>query len=532
MLLGLGCLLVVGPSTLLTPDLAVGHASRDLFDHLALLDHWSMTAPDWNLPSGGSLVPPDLFGMVFAAPVLAVASRATAYNVAVFCQLWAASAAAWALGRRYGSGMVAGVVFGLSPYLMGQALSGEAETLSAWPLPLWALLLSRDSVRSHALAGVVGAIAAIGSWYHGAFLAMLTGFWSLVGLVRDKRPAALVPSVVFAAVISPFAWVYARVLNSDTQLFAGPQMRDYLEVHAASLSSMSADVCAWAGAPPPGSLHIDGFGWVALGLAIWGAWRWSHDSARGWWLGVVGIGLVMSVGPVLHACGAAVTGWTPYALLVDLPAFGRMRLPHRWTLVTTLGLAVLAAHGARRLPGVIPVFVFFEALWFVGPVYQATDVSPPAIVDRIEGPVLDLPPRTLGDDLRGRYLVWQAVHNQAVPYALLMQGWSPELAREPLFIAAAAADARSNLAERQGAARQFRQGDFAQDVADWREDPRPDALEGAALRLSALGLRQVVLHRDRLDPGSDLALMALLEAHLGDPAVVGDQALWELPHVE
>ena len=121
-------------------DAAVGAPTRDLFDHLALLDVWSLSVADWNYPEGGSLVPPDLFGMMLAAPWMGL-SRTAAYNIATLCQLWLACMAAWALGRRFGSGLVCGVAYGLSPFLIGQVMSGEAETLSAWPLPRMVLLL-------------------------------------------------------------------------------------------------------------------------------------------------------------------------------------------------------------------------------------------------------------------------------------------------------------------------------------------------------------------------------------------------------
>ena len=45
--------------------------------------------------------------------------------------------------------------FGLSPYLVGQAVSGEAETLVAWPLALVALLLERGGRRAAIAAGCV-----------------------------------------------------------------------------------------------------------------------------------------------------------------------------------------------------------------------------------------------------------------------------------------------------------------------------------------------------------------------------------------
>ena len=61
-------LYVMSPMIVLDPDWVVGRETRDLYDHLALLDQWSLFVSEWNYPSGGSLVPPDIFSMIFAYP--------------------------------------------------------------------------------------------------------------------------------------------------------------------------------------------------------------------------------------------------------------------------------------------------------------------------------------------------------------------------------------------------------------------------------------------------------------------------------
>ena len=53
-------------SALLSDDSVVGAPTRDLFDHVALIDSWKITIVDWAFPTGGVLVPPDIFSMIFA----------------------------------------------------------------------------------------------------------------------------------------------------------------------------------------------------------------------------------------------------------------------------------------------------------------------------------------------------------------------------------------------------------------------------------------------------------------------------------
>jgi hypothetical protein len=206
-----------------------------------------------------------------------------------------------------------------------------------------------------------------------------------------------------------------------------------------------------------------------------------------------------------------------------------MRLSHRWMLLATLGLAVLAARGGRRLSPLFALMILLESAWFGVPERPSTDVGAPSIHQNLTGPVLDLPARTLGEDARGRYLVWQRSHGQPIPYALLMQAWSPQLAAEPLVIALAALDSRDPIALRSAEARQFRQGDFAREVGAWQAEPQPDRLTGTADRLRAMGLEQVILHRQLMDPEAADRAGDLIRSQLGPPRIETEEALlWDL----
>jgi hypothetical protein len=533
------CLAFVGPARLRAGAPAVGWPTRDLFDHVALLDRWSLRADDWAFPDGGALVPPDLGSMLLAAPALGL-GRGAAYNLAILGSLVAACLTGWALGRRVGNGLVGGAAFGLSPYLLGQALSGEAETLAAWPIALMAVLLEIGGARAWAAAGVAAAAAAVGSWYHGAFAGAVLLTWVLLsgrlwGAGRDLR--VLFAPAAFAGVVLGPALAYADVLGAPDQLFRGPDMATYLSEHPRALAGMVGDPMAWLGAGAGGANHVDGLGLLTVALAAVGLVAFAREDRRSAlrWGAIVLLGLGLSLGPSLHLGGADTGVPMPGRLLAELPLLGLMRLPHRWLLVATLGLAVLAARGARRLPGWAGLFLAVEALWFVVPARPAVDLTPPAVHAAVTGPVLDLPPRTLGTtDLRGRYLVWQRDHGQAIPYALLMQPLGPTAQAEPLIVAVAALDTRDPLPDRLAEAAQFRSADFARAVRVVRaRGVDADATTGAADRLRAMGLEQVVLHRDQLDTDDDRAIVALLTTALGEPAHEetgeGEEALlWQL----
>lgn len=535
LVLALAVVAVIGGASLLPGADALGHPTRDLFDHLALLDAWFFHTTDWRYPEGGRLVPPDLFGMVFASPFLGL-GRGTAYNAALAIQLTLASWTAWLLCRRHGSGLVGGLAFGLSPFLLGQALSGEAETVAAWPLPLLLLGLEREDHRGAALAGVAAALAAVGSWYYGAFSAIVLGAW-LLWRGRPWSPvgtpgAALAPAVFLALVAVP-ALVYARELVHPDQLFRGPTMAAYLSEQPRALASMSTDLAAWLGSAPAGANHVDRLGGLVPVLALLGAvslWRTDRRRAAAW-LGLLGGAMVLALGPVLHVAGEPIFAWMPGRLLAALPGFGLMRLPHRWMVVVTLVLAVLAARAARHSPLLVVVLLGVELHWFTRPPTTSLVISPPVVHELVEGPTLELPMRTIGDDLRGRYLLWQREHGQPTPYSLLMTGWSPRVAEEPLVIALAALDERSILPRREVEARQFRQEAFARAVRLAQKDDLEQLsaeLPGARDRLGGLGIQTVVLHLGHpFSPSDDM--IALLLTHLGEPAVETKEALlWRL----
>ncbi len=523
LLLGLACVGVVGPAAVLGHPDALGRPTRDLYDHLALLDAWFVTTNVWNWPAGGRLVPPDLQGMLLGAPMLALGfSRALAYNAGLVVRLWLACVGGWALGRRVGSGLVGGVAFGLSPFLLGEVYTGEAETLSAWPLPIMALLLERGGTRGWIGAGAVAAFGALGSWYYGVFLTAYLCVWTLVDGRRAGR-RGLLALLVFVVIVGGPVLAYARVLASPDQLFRGPDMATYLATQPRALAGMVSDPAAWLGHNRGGATHDDRLGLTILVLAAFGLW--DRTWPRRWWWGALALGgLALAVGPVLHVGGRPITDLTPYRLLANLPLFGLMRLPHRWLLVASLGLAVLAARGGRHLPWVGALLVVLESTWFGA---ASSTPLPPAPVPVLAGPVVDLPPRTLGrDDARGLYLLWQREHGAAVPYSLSMSGWSPALAAEPLVQAVAALDSGDRIAERPVEAEQFRQGPFALAVAAQRRDGVDAAASSGALaRLRTLGVAEVLLHLDLLAEGDRDGITALLVQALGpgdttDPRVV------------
>lgn len=512
------CVLVVGWRHLVPGSPALGWPTRDLYDHLALLDAWATVTPGWRWPEGGVLLPPDPQGMLIGVPFLP-GDRALAWNAGLVARLWLAAVGAWLLARRLGgSGLVAGVAYGLSPFLLGQALTGEAETLSVWPFPvaLWLLLDPRPGAR--ALAGVLAAVGALSSWYYAVFLAtLLAGHLVLV----DRSRRGLVAPGVFAVLVAGPAAAYQALLRDPREVFRGPDMGVYLAEHPGALIRMVSDPAAWLGGGAPGVAHVDHLGVVIVPLAVAGALRWA---GRWPWLGLLAAALALALGPVLVVGGELWSAWTPYRLLLELPLFDLMRLPHRWLALATLALAVLASFGARGAAWPASLLVVVDTAWFAVPQRPVTPVTPPSgYLEAVRGPVVDLPPRTLGPlDLRGLYLVWQREHGHPVPYSLSMTAWGEAVSANALAVAVAAADSRDSLHAQAQAAQVFRQGPFAERVASARGIPtdRHTLLEGA-VSWRRQGFRQVVLHTWALEPADAAAALELLAGVLGPAASRG-----------
>ena len=153
MALGVLAVLLTWPAAATLGSSIPGHPQSDAYEHLH--GYWwvvdelrrgelPVRATQFGLPGGGTLWFPDTLGALSWAPLTALAGAGTAYALAVITQVWAAMLAAYAMGVGLGGqragGLLAGVIFGASPFALGLVHSGVSEYLHLFPFPL--LLLS------------------------------------------------------------------------------------------------------------------------------------------------------------------------------------------------------------------------------------------------------------------------------------------------------------------------------------------------------------------------------------------------------
>lgn len=146
-----------------------------------------------------------------------------------------------------------------------------------------------------------------------------------------------------------------------------------------------------------------GMSLVGLLIIGWALWRVRYRPTAGWIVITVGFAL-LALGPFLHVAGLNTHVPGPWALLRYLPGFGLARMPSRFAVVASMGLAVLlagalASIGAswpqrrRLVVAIAAVLIIIELFPAPRPLYSAA-ISP--IYDRIaadprEVRVLSLP---------------------------------------------------------------------------------------------------------------------------------------------
>lgn len=142
-------------------------------------------------PFGASIAdhPHTALPALIAATVLKPASIVTAQNLLliayVFANLTSMYALVWDMTRHRRAAILAGVTFGISPYLAGHLL-GHFDLVAAWVLPAFALLLRRavrsDSSRAGIGAGLVLAATAYTAYYYVVYIGLFAAVYLIAWL--------------------------------------------------------------------------------------------------------------------------------------------------------------------------------------------------------------------------------------------------------------------------------------------------------------------------------------------------------------
>jgi hypothetical protein len=288
---------------------------------------------------------------------------------------------------------IGGLVYAFSSYHFIYAALGHNEMVTTQWLPMYVLFLTktlRESGRHNpVLAGVFAALAMLCDMLFGVFVAFLSlvvfgfaGSRRVVSLAFAKRLGVLV--LTFVVLYGAVAYPILREFSQGEYAVEGWGDSDKLLVDLLGFTTPTALHPIFGGdwtqeliAVREGTARFVDVntvfvGWVVLALALFASVR-SWRRLKAWALGALA-SAVLAMGPLLHINGRStfdldgllVNVPLPFIVLHYVPFVNANRVPHRFSAVLMLCLAVLVGFAAyalaQRLKGKTTVLGAFVGL--------------------------------------------------------------------------------------------------------------------------------------------------------------------------
>ncbi len=305
-------------------------------------------------------------------------SLAATYNLIVVLTFVASGLAAYWLAlhllHRALPAFVAGVFFAFSPFRLGQF--SHVHMLSTMLIPVYIVLIikAREALDGSGsrpwlyfgLAGVTMGLAAYDTEHYAIFLSVFSVLFLLFYLPWRRRPESgevlrrwlrlarglLLTLVVAVATFSPMLFAAARfVADSDDPLIVSSE-----QVNDLSADALSFFIPNRGGGLPAGSLEfintsflspeVSFLGWVAMALAVLGAWTFRGVRDVRLWILTTVVFSILALGPMLIVAGSYTEVPMPYAVINMLPLLNMIRAPSRYVVIASLAVAVLSGYGA------------------------------------------------------------------------------------------------------------------------------------------------------------------------------------------
>jgi hypothetical protein len=266
---------------------------------------------------------------------------------------------------------VAGVLFDFSAYHFNILSVGQTNLMPIGTIPLYILFLHKSIAPLHpesrtvkpwlypVLAVLVLTLAAYIDWYYPLYLLLYSGGLFVVTLARQPKQW-LKLGLKFGSILAPWLVLVGPFLVLTLQATNDPNMKfiptfDFEVIHSAPLFSLFTPLKDTRIAP--GAWQQAFFGYTTTALAIIGLWFCRKQ--RGWWLwwlAVVIICAVLSLGPYLRLNYSDDISKTikqglplPYLWLQNIPPISLSRSPNRFQVMVEMALAILAAFGITGL---------------------------------------------------------------------------------------------------------------------------------------------------------------------------------------
>ena len=504
----MACAALVGAGLLAEPGLLAWQGA-EVYGHLWVQWWHGLALPAW--PEGTELVEAASSWPVIDPALTALAAvlgrllgGVLAWNLLALAAVVLAFLGGAAVARHAdGDPVVGGTVLALSPIALGSVASGLTED---WAWGLAALGLAALHGRRAWLGGLlVGACA----WF-GLYLALGTAVAALVvGFAAAHRDPRRLPAILVAGGLALAAALPALWLQGDRLDGVGHRSGELLTAtepawrvnpwHGADLASFLAPGSHGLAGDELLRLHPAYLGWVALALAAVGLLR---AGPRLRWASVLGIGLLVAPGVALRWQGEPLGIENPVVAVLQALPYGD--LPNHWArflVPASIGLAALAARGARRLERWAPAAALAVALELL--LLSPAPLPLPTTEARIDDLWYSLASEEPGGSVLVVPVAGPGIHHQRPLYEQRAHG-------HPLAL-------RPNQPGRSSASR-TELGRWLAGLSQPQPPPPPAEPDVAALREAGVGL--VAVRSDEVDA---------VTAVLGPPDVVADGgAAWSM----
>ena len=303
---------------------------------------------------------------IVIAPLTATLGPVAAYNL--LCMLcpalagWSAFLLARRFGTRWHAALIAGYIFGLSPYMLGEMIGGHPNLMLTFPVPLFVLvgLKAYDGTIQRRKLAAIAALLIVAEFLCStevaatmeafAAITVLVGWYLAKPSQRSCIGALIVPLIMAnlgaALILSPYLYymiaygIPHMAINSPAAY--STDLLNFLlptpTVQIGVIAPLRAIAMRF-----PGNIGEAG-GYVALPLllivALYARAHWHEPSARLMLL-MLAIIAVAEIGPRLHIAGITAFGM-PWKLATHVPLL-QNALPARFSMYASLLIALIAA---------------------------------------------------------------------------------------------------------------------------------------------------------------------------------------------
>ncbi|MBI3913806.1 MAG: hypothetical protein HY327_06430 [Chloroflexi bacterium] len=275
------------------------------------------------------------------------------------------------------SAFAAGALYAFSSNKMLYAALGQFNIASTQWIPFYVLFLlkttdsrrqttdTRASVRLGGLLGLFLLLQSLSEFIHASFLIIFTAIYLIYWVIHTRRVAdtwkhwatTRVAPTIFALAIAALVFLIPMAPILVAQISDLQTEGDFFQRGLGFANVFSTDAL---GLFVPSQLHplfgnlqaqfhfaytnFAYLGYAAIFCALIALWR--VPRSRIWGLGF-GILLLLSFGPILRVNGAPVldSPLLPFNWLLEIPFIKGNRYPSRWSVMTTLALAVMVGYG-------------------------------------------------------------------------------------------------------------------------------------------------------------------------------------------